>query len=187
MKEFKPNNYLFPMPVLIIATYNDDGSVDLMNAAWGTMEDMDVIELELTSDHKTSENIQKRKALTIAFADKKNVIASDYVGIVSGNTEKNKFEKSGLHAEKSKTVDAPLIVDFPVSAECVLDRIVTENGDFQVYCRIKAIQVREDCLDEKGKLDIEKCEFITYNSVDHSYRVLGEKVADAFKVGLKLK
>lgn len=187
MKEFKANNYLFPMPVLIISTYNDDGTIDMMNAAWGTMEDMDVIELELTSGHKTSENIKKRKAMTIAFADKKNVEAADYVGIVSGNKEKNKFEKSKLHAERSKNVDAPLILDFPVSAECVLDRIVTDNGDFQVYCKIKAIQVRDDCLDKNGKLDIKKCQFITYNSIDHSYRVLGEKVADAFKIGLKLK
>ena len=28
---------IFPMPVLMVATYNEDGSVNVMNAAWGTM------------------------------------------------------------------------------------------------------------------------------------------------------
>ena len=30
---------IFPMPVLMVATYNEDGSVNVMNAAWGTMQE----------------------------------------------------------------------------------------------------------------------------------------------------
>ena len=34
-KELGIKPYLFPMPVLMIATYGSDGTVDVMNMAWG--------------------------------------------------------------------------------------------------------------------------------------------------------
>ena len=44
---------IFPMPVLTIATYNEDGSVNVMNAAWGTMQEVGTVTLNLTESHKT--------------------------------------------------------------------------------------------------------------------------------------
>lgn len=35
MKNFKPHAWLLPQPVLIIGTYNADGTPNAMNAAWG--------------------------------------------------------------------------------------------------------------------------------------------------------
>ena len=62
---------IFPMPVLMVATYNDDGSVNVMNAAWGTMQQSDVVILKLTESHKTVKNIKKRKGFTLSIADAK--------------------------------------------------------------------------------------------------------------------
>lgn len=186
-KSLKPNNMMFPMPVLLISTYNEDDSIDVMNAAWGTLEDSDVVLLELTEDHRTSQNIIRNKAFTIAYANKDNVVPSDYVGVVSNNQVKDKFEKTKWHAIKSELVNAPIIDELPVTIECELLTISTENDSFKVFGKIKGVSIDDTYLDEKGHLDISKCEFITYNSADHSYRVLGEKVADAFSIGLKLK
>ena len=36
-QQIKTTEAIFPMPVLLISTFNEDGSVDVMNAAWGTM------------------------------------------------------------------------------------------------------------------------------------------------------
>ena len=173
------------MPVLILSTYNEDGTIDSMNAAWGTMEDNDVVLIELTKDHRTSQNIERLKAFTISYLDAGNVEAGDYVGLVSGNQEPRKFEKTGWTAIPSKCVNAPIIEQLPITLECELDRISTENGDFVVYGRIKNVSVREDLINEDGKLDYEKCNLLTYNSYDHSYRMLGSVVAKAFSVGLK--
>ena len=41
------------MPVLMVATYNEDGSINVMNAAWGTMQERDTVALNLTETHKT--------------------------------------------------------------------------------------------------------------------------------------
>ena len=108
-KNIKTTEAIFPMPVLMIATYNEDDSIDVMNAAWGTMLDRDYVILNLTESHKTVQNIKKRKAFTVSIADAKHVVEADYFGIVSANNTPNKFKKSGLTSVKSKLVDAPII------------------------------------------------------------------------------
>ena len=67
------------MPVLMIATYNEDGTVDVMNAAWGMMYDRNQVVLNLTESHKTLKNIKKRKAFTVSMADAKHVAEADYL------------------------------------------------------------------------------------------------------------
>ena len=113
-KNIKTTEAIFPMPVLMIATYNEDGSVNVMNAAWGTMLSRDHVILNLTETHKTVKNIKKRKAFTVSIADSKHVVEADYFGVVSGNNTPNKFENSGLSVIKSENVDAPIINEFPI-------------------------------------------------------------------------
>ena len=60
---------IFPMPVLMIATYNEDGTVNVINAAWGTMQERDRVALNLTESHKTVKNIKARGAFTVSIAD----------------------------------------------------------------------------------------------------------------------
>ena len=106
-QEIKTTEAIFPMPVLMISTFNEDGSVDVMNAAWGTMLDRDKVALNLTETHKTVQNIKARKGFVVHIADAKHVVEADYFGVVSGNAEKDKFAKSGMTYTKSDLVDAP--------------------------------------------------------------------------------
>ena len=48
------------------------------------------------------------------------VTACDYVGIVSGNKESDKFNKAGFSAVKSEFVNAPIIEQLPMCLECEL-------------------------------------------------------------------
>lgn len=128
-KQIKNTEAIFPMPVLMIATYNEDGSVDVMNAAWGMMLDRDKIALNLTETHKTVKNIKERKSFTVSIADANHVKEADYFGIVSANIDKDKFQKSGLTAVKSKVVNAPIINEFPITMECeYIEYQDDENG-----------------------------------------------------------
>ena len=68
-KELGVHPYLFPMPVLMIATYGDDNVVDVMNMAWGGICAENMVSLNIDEDHKTSENIKKRGAFTLSIAD----------------------------------------------------------------------------------------------------------------------
>lgn len=186
-KRLKPNTMMFPMPVLMISTYDEENNPDVMMAAWGTLEDTDCILLELTKDHKTSKNILAKKCFTVSFADEEHIVGCDYCGIISGNNVKEKIAKSGLKLEKSKLLDAPILVDLPVTLECKLDRIDETDGDFAVYGKVISVSVREDCLDEKNRLVVDKCHFVTFSSADNTYREVGKTVAKAFSAGLKLR
>lgn len=143
-KDLGVKPYLFPMPVLIIGSYSEDGTSDAMNAAYGTLCDFRHIALYLSAGHKTVANIKARNAFTVAIADERHLIQCDYVGLVSANTDKEKMEKSGFTLTKSKNVDAPVIEDLPLTLECKLDYIDKNSG--AVYGEIVNIIAEEGVL-----------------------------------------
>lgn len=178
---------IFPMPVLMIATYNEDGSVDIMNAAWGMMLDMKRIVLNLTETHKTVKNIKQRGAFTVSIADVNHIKEADYLGIVSANNTPNKFEKSGLTSIKSDNVDAPIIDEFPVTMECKFIEYQDNELGCGVIGEIVNVQVLDEILDESGNIDPIKIGAIMYDPFSHGYYSVGKKVGNAFSDGQSLK
>ena len=176
---------LYPRPVLIIGTYDEKGNPNAMNAAWGGISEETEISICVSDEYKTAENVVKAGAFTVSVADKKNVVAADYVGIVSGNKEENKIEKCGWTAEKSELVNAPLFAELPFTLECRLKSYDKESC--RLVGEIVGISVEESILGEKGKIDLEKFEPITYDPVGHTYRTLAEVVGKAFSDGKALK
>ena len=184
-KNFGAKPYTYPQPVLIIAAYDENGTPDAMNAAWGGISDDTQISMCLSAGHKTVKNIQARKAFTVSMADAAHVVACDYVGIVSGNKEPDKFEKAGFHATKSEFVDAPLIDELPMTLECTL--VSYDPETCRLVGEIVNVSADERILDENGKIDPAKLEPITFDPVNNAYLKLGEKVGNAFKDGMQLK
>lgn len=182
-KQIKTTEAIFPMPVLMIATYNDDDTVNVMNAAWGTMLERDQVILYLTESHKTVKNIRKRKAFTVSIANAKNVKEADYFGIVSGNNTENKLEKSGLTAVKSENVDAPIINEFPICMECEL---LDDESDWGIVGKVVNVTADEDVMTD-NQVDISKLEAIAFDPYTHGYYKVTERVGNAFKDGLELK
>ncbi len=181
-KKIKTTEAIFPMPVLMIATYNEDGSVDVMNAAWGMMLERDQVVLNLTESHKTVKNIKERKAFTVSIANAKNVIAADYLGMVSGNNTPNKFENSGLTYSKSELVDAPIVNEFPVCMECEF----VEYGECGVVGNIVNVTADEEVLNGDN-VDINLLNAICFDPYTHGYYEVGKRVGNAFSDGLQLK
>jgi len=184
-KNFGAKPYVYPMPVFIIASYDENNVPDAMNAAWGCICDYDKIALCLAQDHKTTKNILLKKAFTVSMADAANVVASDYVGVVSANDTPNKLEICGWHTTKSEFVDAPVIDELPMALECELVSFDTDT-DIMIG-RILNVSAEERILNEKGKIDPVKLNPITFDPVNNDYIALGEKVGNAFRDGLQLK
>ena len=184
-KNFGAKPYTYPQPVLIIAAYDENGTPDAMNAAWGGVAGGNRISMCLSAGHKTVKNIQARKAFTVSMADAAHVVACDYVGIVSGNKVPDKFEKAGFHATKSEFVDAPLIDELPMTLECTL--VSYDPETCRLVGEIVNVSADERILDENGKIDPAKLEPITFDPVNNAYLKLGEKVGNAFKDGMQLK
>lgn len=178
---------VYPMPVLMIATYDENGVVDVMNAAWGMVCESDKLTLALSETHKTVKNIKINKAFTVSLADVKNIKAADYFGIASGNNTPDKFERTGLTAVRSERVNAPVIEEFPVTIECELAEIVRTENFQSVVGRIINVSVNEELLDENGKVDIEKSGILMFDQFKHGYYVTGEKVGQAWASGAEFK
>lgn len=183
-KNFGSKSWLYPMPVLIVGSYDENGTPNAMNAAWGGIYDTDQVMVCLAHDHKTTENIKKCGAFTISFATSKYVIPCDYVGIVSGNDVADKFEKAGFHAVKSEHVNAPIITELPMTLEC---KLLKFNEDDICIGEIINISADDSILDEKGNPDVKKLDPIIYDGVYHGYWSFGQKVGQAFSEGKKIK
>ena len=182
-KNFGVKSWVYPQPVLIVGTYDADGKPDAMNAAWGGQYSANQVMLCL-GKHKTTENIKLKKAFTVSFATASQVIASDYVGIVSASDTPDKMEKSGFTTVKSELVDAPIINELPLTLEC---KLVKFNEDGNVIGEIVNVSADESILDKDGNVDPAKLDAIIFDPANAAYLKLGEKVGNAFKDGAKLK
>lgn len=181
-KNFGNKNWMFPMPVLMIATYDEDGTPDVMTAAWGGVTLEDEITICIDTSHKTWANIAAKKAFTVAFGTADTVAPCDYLGIVSGNETPNKVAQSGFTLTKSVFVDAPVINELPLVLECHL--VSMNEATCNVVGKIVNCAVEESALTE-GKPDAAKMKPICFDTCAHTYRIMGDVVAQAFSAGKK--
>ncbi len=181
-KDLKAVSGIFPMPVLMIGTYNEDGSVDVMNAAWGMAQSMTQLKLCLTESHKTVKNMKRTGYCTVSLATKNYVAESDYLGMVSGNNVSDKFEKSGLHSTKSTRVDAPVIDEYPICMEC---KVINFEDDGTLV-EVLNVLADEKYLNEDGTIKLNEVGIISYDPYGHGYYEVGNKVGQAFSEGKKL-
>lgn len=187
MKNFKPKAWMLPQPVLIIGTYNADGSPNAINAAWGGQWDMNEIMISMGA-HATTENLNRCKDFTVAFATVDTLVASDYVGIVSAKTHPGKLANTGWRATKGENVEAPVFDCFPMTMECrIKEKLYESESGYYIIAEIVNIVCDERFLAEDGKPDVEKMRLITFDPVHNGYVALGERVGNAFSDGKELK
>ncbi len=178
--------HVFPMPVLMISTYNEDGSVDVMNMAWGGVCGEDMVALNLEADHKTVANLKARKAFTLSIADIPHMAESDFFGIASANKMKDKFARTGMTSIKSEKVDAPIVVEYPLTMECQVVEFQDQPYGLRVLGKIVDTLVDEAVLDEKGKVDAGKLNAFLFDQFRHGYYAVGGKVGTAWNAGAGL-
>lgn len=182
-KDFGAKPFLYPQPVMIIGTYDENGNSNAMNAAWGGIVGSNEIIVDLGS-HKTTDNLMKTKAFTVSIADTAHVVACDYVGVVSANNEPDKMKKAGFTTTKSTFVNAPVINELPLVLECELKQVIDSS---KFIGEIKNVSADESILGADGEIDLDKFHPITFDPVHHGYYELGNRVGNAFKDGIKLK
>jgi len=177
---------VYPMPVLMIAAYDANEKVNVMNVAWGQICDTDKIILFIGEGKKTWKNIKESKAFTVALADKTHVDVADFFGIASGNKMDDKFERTGYHAVKSDKVNAPIIEEFPVVMECELLEFVDTEYVSGIVGKIVNVKAEETVLSDNGKVDPMKLHALMFDQFQNGYYTTGKKVAQAWNAGVGL-
>lgn len=177
---------VYPMPVLMIAAYDENGKVNVMNAAWGQICNSDRIALFIDEDHKTTQNLLKTKAFTVSIADRAHMDVADFFGIATGNKMEDKFERTGYTAVKSEFVNAPIIDEFPFVMECELAEVAETESFYCIVGKIVNAAAEESVLNEKDKVDPMKLDALIFDQFQHGYYVSGEKVGQAWNAGVGL-
>lgn len=177
---------VYPMPVLMVAAYDENGKVNVMNVAWGQICDEDKIILFIGEGKRTWLNIKASRAFTVALADREHMDVADFFGIASGNKIDDKFERTGYHAVKSDKVNAPIIEEFPLVMECELLDILDTEYVSGIVGKIVNVKAEEAVLNEKGKVEPAKLNALMFDQFQHGYYVTGEKVGQAWNAGIKL-
>ena len=177
---------LFPMPVVVVAAYDENGVPNAMTAAWAQITDMDKIALFVDPDHKTMKNILAQKAFTVATADLAHMAEADFIGIASGNQMEDKFEKSGFHQTKSEYVNAPVISELPISLDCELVDVIDNEHVYAMVGKIVNASAEESVIGEDGKVEPGKIQALIFDQFRNGYYVVGEKVGQGWNAGKEL-
>ena len=177
---------VYPMPVLMVAAYDENGTVNVMNAAWGMICAMDKIALFIDEDHKTTQNLLKTKAFTVSIADRAHMDVADFFGIATGNKMPDKFARTGYTAVKSQRVNAPIIDEFPVTMECELAEVVSTETMYCIVGKIANVVADEAVLSENGKVDPAKLNALIFDQFQSGYYVTGDKIGQAWNAGKPL-
>ena len=183
-KNFGAKPFLYPQAVFIIGSYDENGNADAMNAAWGGVAGPNQIFMCISS-HKSTDNILARKAFTVSMGTADQMVACDYVGLVSANNEPEKMKKSGFHTVNSEYVDAPVIEELPMTLECKL--ISYDPETHYMFGEVVNVSADDAVLGEDGNIDIAKLRPIIFDGIHAAYHVIGEKVGNAFSDGSALK
>ena len=182
-KNFGDAGIITPLPAIMIATYDEKENPDVMMAAWGGQCGPKHICFNLSA-HKTTDNIRLKKAFTVSFASKNDIVQSDYFGIVSANDVPDKVARAGFTVTKSPNVDAPIVNEYPLTLECkVVQMDEDEKGGARVVGEIVNMSAQESILNEEGKVDLSKLQPVIFDSSNNSYRVVGEQVGTAWGSG----
>ena len=184
MKQSFDKGFVTPLPVFIIAAYDENGNANAMNAAWVGQVGGNLVSLSLSPSHKTTANIKAVKEFTVSFATKEYVEACDYVGMVSGSKVPDKLAKCGFTVTKSDKVNAPVIDQLPVAIECKVADIQEEFGETRIIAEIVGLKADDNVLTD-GKVDLSKVHPIMFDTVAGCYREIGENVGGAWSAGKK--
>lgn len=178
---------LFPAPVLMVGTFDQDGKPNLMNAAWGGIccSDPPCIAVSLRKARHSYAAIVLRKAFTVGIASEPRMVEADFVGMASGRSV-DKFATAGLTTVKSELVDAPYAAEFPVVLECRLLHTIELGLHTQFIGEILDVKADSAVLGEDGLPDIMKIRPLVYDTAHKGYHGVGPLLGKAFAVGKEL-
>lgn len=182
-KSLGAGTYLSPTPAWLIGSYSEDGKPNIMTAAWAGIcnSTPPCVYVSLQKPRATYDNISRTNAFTINVTSTKNLLETDYAGIVSGK-KFDKFEETGLTAVNSQIVDAPYVEECPLVAECKVIQTLDLGSHTVFIGEILDVKVDENTFNEKGKADMKKIDPILFGTTDMQYYGVGANLGQAFTV-----
>jgi flavin reductase (DIM6/NTAB) family NADH-FMN oxidoreductase RutF len=182
-KSIGAKTLVYPTPVFVVGTYDQNGRPNVMTVAWGGIccSVPPCVAIALREATYTYGNLMEQKAFTISLPDEAHIREADYFGMVSGKKE-DKFAATGLTPVKSDVVNAPYVKEFPLVLECKIIHQYKIGLHSQFIGEILNIKVDEEVLSEK-RTDITKIMPVLWAPDNGGYYGIGRFLGKAFSLG----
>ena len=175
-KQFwKPSNMLYPLPAVMVSCAREGEKPNILTLAWvGTIcSDPVMVSISVRPERYSYNIIKETKEFVINLTTEELARATDYCGVRSGK-DVDKYKEMKLTPQPSKKIKAPGIAESPVNIECKVKDIVPLGSHHMFIAEVVGVNVDEDLLDEKGRLDLRKAKLLAYSHGE--YMSLGRKL-----------
>ncbi|MDD6207938.1 MAG: flavin reductase family protein [Clostridiales bacterium] len=172
---WKPGNMLYPLPAVMVSCQCPGEKPNIITVAWtGTVcTNPAMVYISVKPERYSYRIIKETKEFVVNLTTEKLVKATDFCGVRSGR-DVDKFQKMHLTPSKSKTVQAPGILESPVNIECKVKEILPLGSHHMFLAEVAAVRVDGAYLDEKGTFQLNQAGLITYSH--GKYFRLGQQI-----------
>ena len=173
---WKAGNMVYPLPAVMVSTADKEGNTNIFTVAWtGTVcTNPAMVYISVRPERYSYHMIEESGEFVINLTTEQLAHATDYCGVRSGR-DVDKWKECHLTAKKAeKLTYAPVIEEAPVNIECVVTKIEKLGSHHMFLAEVKAVQVDESYMDEKGKFELNKTGLLAYSHGE--YLGLGKKI-----------
>jgi len=180
-KSLGAKTLVYPTPVFVVGTYDQQGKPNAMTASWGGIccSQPPCVAVSLRKATYSHGNIVARKAFTISLPPARHVAAADYFGTASGRSV-DKFAATRLTPVRSELVDAPYVQEFPLVLECRLVHTFELGLHTQFVGEILDVKADEEVLRPDGHPDVKKLQPLVFAPGAQEYHEIGKVIDRAF-------
>jgi flavin reductase (DIM6/NTAB) family NADH-FMN oxidoreductase RutF len=163
-----PYTALFPCPVVLVTSIDNNGKPNIMTVTWTGMvcTDPPILSLGIRSKPYSHRLVERSGEFVVNVPTTEILEQTDLCGMVSGK-DVNKFSETGFTAEPAKKVKPPLIKECPVNIECKVKKKISLGSHDLFLGEIVHVNLAPGILNEQGKIDFSKVSLFVYNQGEY--------------------
>lgn len=176
-----------PRPICFVSTMDKDGNVNLSPFSFFNMFSTNPPVCVFSPARRVRDNTTKHSLENVLEVAECviNIVNYDMVrqtSLASVEYPKgvNEFIKAGLTELKSELVKPPRVAESPVQMECIIKQVIplgdNAGAGNLVLAEIKRIHIREEILDNQGKIDQAKIDLVARLGGDWYCRVTADNL-----------
>ncbi|MGL5634776.1 MAG: flavin reductase family protein [Sarcina sp.] len=160
---FKPSVMLNPVPAVMITSRNKEGKDNVFTVSWVNTicTRPPMLSISIRPERLSYEYIKESMEFIVNVPSSNLAYETDFVGVKTGK-KLNKFEELNLNLIDGDHVNVGYIKECPISIECKVKQIIPLGSHDLFIADVLGSHVDENLLDEKGRLQFEKGNLITY-------------------------
>ncbi len=173
---WKPGTLIYPLPAALISCGIDPENYNVLTVSWlGTIcSNPPMCYISVRKERHSYDLIKSSGEFVINLTNEDMAFATDWCGVKSGK-DFNKFSEMKLTPTKGEMVNAPIIIESPLSIECKVKEIIPLGSHDMFIADVVNVQADSKYIDAKtDTFKLSEARLIAY-SHGHYYK-LGEEI-----------